>query len=182
MGEPVKPGIACAYCKAQFSSIEGCNWHVELEKPCRRRRRRLTRRAMEFLRQRTRADDDSRLGVNHVEEQAFDLAGGNPVEESETSQGDQSIQKRKTCQFCLFTKTNCKCKVEQKEVNSTDDNSRMKVDRPRKRINLIKKKQVMSSNVEEEEAIESVGYWVASSKHPSISHSFDQTNFVPFQD
>ena len=137
---------------------------------------------MEFLRQRTRADDDSRLGVNHVEEQAFDLAGGNPVEESETSQGDQSIQKRKTCQFCLFTKTNCKCKVEQKEVNSTDDNSRMKVDRPRKRINLIKKKQVMSSNVEEEEAIESVGYWVASSKHPSISHSFDQTNFVPFQD
>ena len=137
---------------------------------------------MEFLRQRTRADDDSRLGVNHVEEQAFDLAGGDPVEESETSQGDQSIQKRKTCQFCLFTKTNCKCKVEQKEVNSTDDNSRMKVDRPRKRINLIKKKQVMSSNVEEEEAIESVGYWVASSKHPSISHSFDQTNFVPFQD
>ena len=133
---------------------------------------------MEFLRQRTRADDDSRLGVNHVEEQAFDLAGGNPVEESETSQGDQSIQKRKTCQFCLFTKTNCKCKVEQKEVNSTDDNSRMKVDRPiRKRINLIKKKQVMSSNVEKEEVIESVKdlvppFWVASSKHPSISHSF----------
>ena len=97
----------------------------------------------------------------------------------EASQGDQSSQ------FCLFTKTNCKCKVEleeQMEVNSTDDNSRMKVDRPRKRINLIKKKQVMSSNVEEEEAIESVGYWVASSKHPSISHSFDQTNFVPFQD
>ena len=50
MGEPVKPGIACAYCKAVFSSIEGCNLHVELEKPCRRRRRRLTRRAMEFLR------------------------------------------------------------------------------------------------------------------------------------
>ena len=92
----------------------------------------------------------------------------------EASQGDQSSQ------FCLFTKTNCKCKVEleeQMEVNSTDDNSRMKVDRPRKRINLIKKKQVMSSNVEKEEVIESVKdlvppFWVASSKHPSISHSF----------
>ena len=133
---------------------------------------------MEFLRQRTRADDDSRLGVNHVEEQAFNLIEGDRVEESETSQGDQSIRKREICQFCLFTKTNCKCKVEQKEVNSTDDNSRMKVDRPiRKRINLIKKKQVMSSNVEEEEVNESVKdlvptFWVASSKHPSISHSF----------
>ena len=126
---------------------------------------------------------DSGLGVNHVEERAFNLVDGDRVEEeSETSQGDQSIHKLEICQFCLFTKTNCKCKVEQKEVNSTDDNSRMKVDRPRKRINLIKKKQVMSSNVEEEEAIESVGYWVVSSKHPSISHSFDQTNFVPFQD
>ena len=178
MGEPVKPGIACAYCKAVFSSIEGCNLHVELEKPCRRRRRRLTRRAMEFWRQRTRADDDSRLRVNHAEEQAFDLVEGDPVEESEASQGDQSIRKREICQFCLFTKTNCKCKVEQKEVNSTDVNSRMKVDRPiRKRIHLIKKKQVMSSNVEEEEVNESVKdlvptFWVASSKHPSISHSF----------
>ena len=133
---------------------------------------------MEFWRQRTRADDDSRLRVNHAEEQAFDLVEGDPVEESEASQGDQSIRKREICQFCLFTKTNCKCKVEQKEVNSTDDNSRMKGDRPiRKRINLIKKKQVMSSNVEKEEVIESVKdlvppFWVASSKHPSISHSF----------
>ena len=163
MREPVKPGIACAYCKAVFSRS--------------RSRRRRARRAME---QRAR---DSGLGVNHVEERAFNLVDGDRVEEeSETSQGDQSIHKLEICQFCLFTKINCKCKAEveeQKEVNSMDDNSRMTVDKPkRKRINLIKRRQVISSNVdivEDEKVIEVCPqsqevFWVASSKHPSISH------------
>ena len=41
--------VSCAYCKAMFSNTELCNWHVELVKQCRRRRRRLTKRAMANL-------------------------------------------------------------------------------------------------------------------------------------
>ena len=163
MRELVKPVIVCAYCKASFDSTERCNLHVELEKHCRRRRRRLTRRVRK---QRTRADDDSRPGVNHVEEQAFNVVEGDPVEEeSETFQGEQGIQKRETCQFCLFTKTNCKCKAEQEEQKEVTSNSKMKVDKRSKnqpikiKTNLAKKQHATSSNVdtvEEPEVIESV--------------------------
>ena len=41
--------VSCAYCKAMFSNTELCNWHVELVKQCRRRRRRLTKRAVANL-------------------------------------------------------------------------------------------------------------------------------------
>ena len=41
--------VSCAYCKAMFRNTELCNWHVELVKQCRRRRRRLTKRAMANL-------------------------------------------------------------------------------------------------------------------------------------
>ena len=48
--------VSCAYCKAMFRKTELCNWHVELVKQCRRRRRRLTKRAMANLK--TNGDDD----------------------------------------------------------------------------------------------------------------------------
>ena len=48
--------VSCAYCKTMFSNAERCNWHVELVKQCRRRRRRLTKRAMANLK--TNGDDD----------------------------------------------------------------------------------------------------------------------------
>ena len=103
--------------------------------------------------------------------------------ESETSQGDQGIQKRETCQFCLFTKTNCKCKAELEEQKEVNSNSKMKVDKRSKnqpikiKINLAK--NATSSNVdtvEEAEVIESVkesnlvcpqnreGFWVVFDK------------------
>ena len=48
--------VSCAYCKAMFRNTELCNWHVELVKQCRRRRRRFTKRAMTNLK--TNRDDD----------------------------------------------------------------------------------------------------------------------------
>ena len=55
-------GVACAYCGVVFSSTEGCNLHVELEKHCRRRRRKkLSRRTRKVLKRRTCADDDFQL-------------------------------------------------------------------------------------------------------------------------
>ena len=128
MRELVKPVIVCAYCKASFDSTELCNLHVELEKHCRQRRRRLTRRARKLLKQRTREDDDSQPGVNHVEEQAFNLVGGNPVEE------ERELKEKK------------------------DDDSKIKVDKQSKKqpirikINLGSKKQVMSSIVDRVES------------------------------
>ena len=41
-----------------FSNTERCNWHVELAKQCRQRRRRLTKKATVNLRQKTNRDDD----------------------------------------------------------------------------------------------------------------------------
>ena len=53
------PGtVSCAYCNTMFSNTERCNWHVELVKQCRRRRRRLTKKATVNLRQKTNRDDD----------------------------------------------------------------------------------------------------------------------------
>ena len=49
--------------------------------PCRRRRRRLARRAKELLRQRSSADDETWLGVNHVKEHALNLFNGDPDDE-----------------------------------------------------------------------------------------------------
>ena len=46
--------VSCAYCKAMFRNTKLCNWHVQLVKQCRRRRRRLTKRAMA----KTNRDDD----------------------------------------------------------------------------------------------------------------------------
>ena len=44
------PGlVSCAYCNAMFRNTELCNWHVELVKQCRRRRRRLIKRAVANL-------------------------------------------------------------------------------------------------------------------------------------
>ena len=51
--------VSCAYCKTMFSNAERCNWHVELVKQCRRRRRRLKKRARANLKQKTHRDDDT---------------------------------------------------------------------------------------------------------------------------
>ena len=45
-------------CNTMFSNTERCNWHVELAKQCRQRRRRLTKKATVNLRQKTNRDDD----------------------------------------------------------------------------------------------------------------------------
>ena len=50
--------VCCAYCNTKFSNTERCNWHVELVKQCRRRRRRLTKRAKANLRQKTNRNDE----------------------------------------------------------------------------------------------------------------------------
>ena len=63
MEEPVRQ-VACAYCKRRRR---------------RRRRRRLARRAKELLRQRSSADDETWLGVNHVKEHT--LNNGDPDDE-----------------------------------------------------------------------------------------------------
>lgn len=51
--------VSCAYCNTMFSNAERCNWHVELVKQCRRRRRRLKKRARANLKQKTHRDDDT---------------------------------------------------------------------------------------------------------------------------
>ena len=55
-----KPGtVSCVYCNTMFSNAERCNWHVELVKQCRRRRRQLKKRARANLKQKTHRDDDT---------------------------------------------------------------------------------------------------------------------------